>query len=73
MDIHLSEETARYIADQLAKSGCRSPSEFVERVLRELRRAEARPADERDAWLRAQEAVAVKVWDNEADARYDAL
>jgi hypothetical protein len=72
MDIHLSEEAARYIQAHLARSGCRSPSEFVERLLRELRRAET-PAAEKGAWLRAQEEAAAKVWDNDADARYDAL
>jgi hypothetical protein len=72
MDIHLSEEAARFIQAQLAGSGCRSPSEFVERLLRELRTGET-PAAEKAAWLRAQERVAAEVWDNAADAHYDAL
>ncbi len=72
MDIHLSEEAARLIQAQLAGSGCRSPSEFVERLLRELRSGET-PAAEKSAWLRAQESTAAGIWDNAADARYDAL
>ncbi len=67
MDIHLSEEAARFIKSQLAVSGCRSPSEFVERLLRDLRAAE------KTAWLRAQESAAAEIWDNAGDARYDAL
>jgi hypothetical protein len=73
MDIHLSEEAARYIDSQLVKSDCRSPSEFVERLLRELRRAETPAAAEKRLWLRAQETTAAKIWDNAADLRYDAL
>jgi Arc/MetJ-type ribon-helix-helix transcriptional regulator len=72
MDIHLSEEAARFIQARLAGSGCRSPSEFVERLLRELRTGET-PAAEQAAWLRAQESAAARIWDNAADARYDAL
>jgi Arc/MetJ-type ribon-helix-helix transcriptional regulator len=72
MDIHLSEEAARFIQAQLAGSGCRSPSEFVERLLRELRSGET-PAAEKTAWLRAQESAAAGIWDNAGDARYDAL
>lgn len=72
MDIHLSEEAARFIQAQLASSGCRSPSEFVERLLRELRSGET-PAAEKTAWQRAQEVTAAGIWDNAADARYDAL
>jgi hypothetical protein len=70
MDIHLSEETARYIQGQLAGSGCSSPSEFVERLLRKLRQTDAA---EYDPWLCAQEGAAAKIRDNDADARYDAL
>jgi hypothetical protein len=73
MDIHLSEETARYIDSQLVKSGCRSPSEFVELLLRDLRGVETPATAEKNVWLRAQETTAAKIWDNAADARYDAL
>lgn len=73
MDIHLSEEAARYIEAQLNRSGCSSPSEFIEHLLRELRCREAPALAEKQAWLRAQEEVAARIWDNEADARYDAL
>jgi hypothetical protein len=73
MDIHLSDESARYVEDQLGRSGCRSPSEFIEQLLRALRRHEATAAAETHAWLHAQEEVAARIWDNEADARYDAL
>ncbi|MGH7174277.1 MAG: hypothetical protein ACRELG_28760 [Gemmataceae bacterium] len=73
MDIHLSEEAARYIAAQLAGSGCRSPSEFVERLLRARRNAETSAEAEKNDWLRAQETAAAKLWDNDDDARYDAL
>jgi hypothetical protein len=72
MDIHLSEEAARYIEAHLASNGCRSPSEFIERLLSELRHAEAAAA-EKHTWLQAQESAAAKIWDNDADARYDAL
>jgi hypothetical protein len=73
MDIHLSEEAARYIEAQLDRSGCSSPSEFIEHLLRELRHHEAAAFTEKQAWHQAQEAVAAKIWDNETDARYDAL
>jgi hypothetical protein len=73
MDIHLSEEAARFIDAQLARSGCRSPSEFVEQMLRELRGAATLAAGEKNDWLRAQETAAAKIWDNDADARHDAL
>src|SRR5262249_4534287 len=74
MDIQLSEEAARYIEDHLIQVGCGSPREFMERILRGLRRAEevAIPA-EKWAWLQAQETAAAKLWNNDADARYDAL
>jgi hypothetical protein len=72
MDIHLSEEAARIIHTQLAGSGCHTPSEFVERLLRELRFGET-PTAEKTAWLRAQEISAGGIWDNADDARYDAL
>jgi hypothetical protein len=73
MDIHLSDEASRYIQRQLAGSGCSSPSEFVEQLLRKLRQS-GRPAlGEKAAWIGAQESVAAKIWDNDADARYDAL
>jgi Arc/MetJ-type ribon-helix-helix transcriptional regulator len=72
MDIHLSKEAERFIQAQLAGSGCRSPSEFIERLLRELRSGET-PAAEKTAWLRAQEIAAAGIWDNAPDARYDAL
>jgi hypothetical protein len=70
MDIHLSDEAGRYIEDQLSKVGCRSPSEFVERLVRALRLG---GAAESRAWLRAQEGAATKLWDNDTDAGYDAL
>jgi Arc/MetJ-type ribon-helix-helix transcriptional regulator len=73
MDIHLSEEAERYIEAHLAGAGCRSPSEFVEQLLRLLRVAEASAPAEKHAWHKAQEAAAAKLWDNDADARYDAL
>jgi Arc/MetJ-type ribon-helix-helix transcriptional regulator len=69
MDVHLSEEAARYIRAHLAESGCRSPSEFIERLLRELPSA----TTDRQAWLLAQDTAAAKIWENDADARYDAL
>ena len=73
MDIHLSDEAARYIDAQLPRSGCRSPSEFIERLLRQLHSAERSTEAERNDWLRAQETAAAKLWDNDDDARYDAL
>jgi Arc/MetJ-type ribon-helix-helix transcriptional regulator len=73
MEIHLSEEAARYIEAQLGRSGCSSPSEFIEYLLRELSRREVTDSAEKHAWLRAQEEAAARIWDNEADARYDAL
>jgi Arc/MetJ-type ribon-helix-helix transcriptional regulator len=73
MDIHLSEEAARYIEAQLARGDYRSPSEFVELLLRRLRLAEGTHQAERHAWLQAQETAAAKIWDHDADARYDAL
>ena len=73
MDIHLSEESARYIDAQLARSGCHSPSEFIEELLRELRLAATPAHAENQGWLSAQESAAVKIWDNDADARYDDL
>ena len=73
MNIHLSEEAARFIASQLDKSGCRSASEFIERLLREIRSAETSVEAEKNDWLRAQETAAAKLWDNDDDARYDAL
>jgi hypothetical protein len=33
----------------------------------------AAAAADRDRWLRAQESAAARIWDNDADARYDAL
>jgi hypothetical protein len=73
MDIHLSEEAGQFIEAQLAGSGCRSPSEFVERLVRVLRLKGSPAATESRDWLRAQEMAAAKLWDNDADARYDTL
>jgi hypothetical protein len=73
MDIHLSEESGRFIEAQLAGSGCRSPSEFVERLVRALLLRGSAVAMESRDWLWAQEMVAAKLWDNDADARYDTL
>jgi Arc/MetJ-type ribon-helix-helix transcriptional regulator len=73
MDIHLSNEAARYIEAQLANGGYRSPSDFVEQLVLDLRVAGATFRAERQAWLQAQEPTAAKVWDNPDDARYDAL
>lgn len=72
MDIHLSEEAGRFIKAQLAKTGCRSPSEFVERLVGMLRQSRS-PSVESRAWQYAQESAAAELWDNDADARYDAL
>lgn len=73
MNIHLSEEAVRYIEAHLARGHYRSASEFLEQVLRDLRRAEALYDGETERWLQAQETTAAKVWDNSDDARYDAL
>ncbi len=72
MDIHLSEEAGRYIEAQLGTTGCRSPSEFVERLVGMLRQSGS-PAVENRGWLRAQETATAALWDNDADARYDSL
>jgi hypothetical protein len=72
MDIHLSEEAGQYIEAQLARAGCRSPSEFVERLVRVFRLSDSPAAESRD-WLLAQDSVAAKLWDNDTDAGYDAL
>lgn len=72
MDIHLSEEAGRYIESQLAKTGCHSPSEFVEQLVRMLRLSGSPAVESRD-WLHAQASAAATLWDNDSDARYDAL
>ena len=73
MDIHLSDETARYREARLRRDGYRYPSEFLEDLLRTQRLRETGKDNSRQAWLRAQEQVATGIWDNDADARYDAL
>jgi hypothetical protein len=73
MNLHLSEEAARIIEAQLARTGFRTPSEFVENLLHALGRAETSAAAEKHSWQMAQENAAAKLWDNDADARYDAL
>jgi Arc/MetJ-type ribon-helix-helix transcriptional regulator len=73
MDIHLSKETAHYLETLLSRDGYRSPSEYVEHLLREQRRRDEAEFAERQARLKAQEPAAAKVWDNDADALYDDL
>ncbi len=73
MDIHLSDDAARYLETRLRRDGYRSPSEFVEDLLRSQRLREAAQDNSQQTWLRAQEDVATAIWDNDADARYDAL
>jgi hypothetical protein len=73
MDIHFSDETTRYLETRLRRDGYRSPSEFLEDLLRTQRLREAGQDNNQQAWLRAQEHVATAIWDNDADARYDAL
>ncbi|HWY88718.1 MAG TPA: hypothetical protein VNX28_18545 [Gemmataceae bacterium] len=73
MDIHFSDETARYLETRLRRDGYRSLSEFLEDLLRQQRLREAGQDGSRQAWLRAQDHVATAIWDNDADARYDAL
>jgi hypothetical protein len=65
-----SEEAARSIQARLAGSGCRTPSEFVERPLCELRARGAAAVAEKQAWLLARDSVAVKVWGHDADALF---
>jgi hypothetical protein len=73
MDLHLSEESARYLETQPDRAVCRTPSEFVERLLRPPRQTEATAPPENHAWLLARETAAAKLWDNDADAHYDPL
>lgn len=73
MEIRLSEESIRYIESQLSQGGYGSVSEFLEQLLTTLRRREKASAFERHDWMRLQEDAAAAIWDNEADARYDAL
>ncbi len=73
MEIHFSDETARYLETRLRRDGYRSPSEFLEDLLRRQLLREGGHDNSQQAWLRAQEQVATAIWDNDADARYDAL
>ncbi len=54
MDIHLSDEAARYLEARLRRDGYHSPSEFLEDVLRNLRFREAQPVNGQEPWLRAR-------------------
>lgn len=73
MEIRLSEESIRYIESQISERGYGSVSEFLEQLLTTLRRREKASPTERRDWMRLQEEAAAAIWDNEADARYDAL
>jgi hypothetical protein len=73
MDIQFTDETVRYLEARLRRDGYRSPSDFLEDLLRQQRLREAGQDMNRQPWLRAQEQVATAIWDNDADARYDAL
>jgi hypothetical protein len=73
MDIHFSDTIARYLETRGRRDGYRSPSEFLEDLLRRQRFREAGQDNGQQAWLRAQELIATAIWDNDADARYDAL
>jgi hypothetical protein len=73
MQIHLTDETACYLEARLRRDGYRSASDFLEDLLRQQRLREAGHDTSRQPWQRAQEQVAATVWDNDADARYDAV
>jgi Arc/MetJ-type ribon-helix-helix transcriptional regulator len=73
MQIHLTDETARYLEARLRRDGYRSASDFLEDLLRQQRLREAGHDMSRRPLHRAQEQVAAAIWENDADARYDAL